>query len=226
MDEDLKLQQHVIEELEFSPEVDSSHIGVTVRDGVVSLFGHVESLSEKQAAEWLARQVKGVRAVAQELRVELPGDRKTSDDEIAARALKMLQWDSVLDQKPITVTVSSGVVTLSGEVDWQYQRRQAEADVRHLGGVCDVINSIRLRPAPHALEVRDKIHAAFKRAADLDADGVVVEVLGHGTVRLTGSVRTLGEQIRAENAAWAAPGVTAVENNIRVGAARRHQPAA
>jgi osmotically-inducible protein OsmY len=220
VNEDLKLQQHVIDELEFSPEVESSHIGVTVRDGVVSLFGHVESLSEKQAAERIAREVRGVRAVAQQLQVELAGDRKTSDDEIAARALKLLQWDAVLGKKSIGVTVSQGVITLSGEVDWHYQRREAEADVRRLGGVRDVINRIHLRPSPKVAEVSGRIHSAFKRAADLDAGGITVEALENGTVRLAGTVRTLGEQLRAENAAWATPGVTAVENHIKVDAGR------
>lgn len=214
--EDLKLQQRVIDELEFTPEVNAAHIGVSVREGVVTLSGHVESMSEKLAAENAVRRVHGVRAVAQDLRVELPGDKKTADDEIAARALRLLDWDAALPRNAFEVSVSNGVVTLGGQVDWNFQRREAEVDMRKLGGVRDVINRVRLRPAPRAEEVSSRIHAAFKRAAELQASDIQVEARDNGAVVLSGHVRTLGEQARAENAAWAVAGVTSVENHIKV----------
>ncbi len=120
MSRDAQLQQQVIEELEYEPSVDAAHIGVSVRDGVVALSGHVESFVEKFAAERAARRVKGVRAVAQDLVVHLPSDQKTGDDEIAARAVKLLDWDAVVPHRQISVKVEHGIVTLGGEVDWHY----------------------------------------------------------------------------------------------------------
>lgn len=216
MSDDLRLQQRVIDELEFTPDVDAAHIGVAVRSGVVTLSGHVSSLLEKVRAEAATRRVKGVLAIALEIDVRLPTDKKTADDEIAARAVHILEWDTQLPKGAIKVIVSHGVVTLFGEVEWAFQRREAEADVRKLGGVRDVINDIHLRPQVRAADVRDEIHAAFERAADLDADGIRVELIGGGKVRLSGRVRTLTEQRIAENAAWAVSGVDVVESDLRV----------
>jgi osmotically-inducible protein OsmY len=216
MNEDLKLQQRVIDELEFTPEVNAAHIGISVHGGVVTLSGHVESLHEKHLAEAAVRRVKGVRAVAQELAVHLPSDRKTDDDEIAARAVHLLDWDAQLPSQALSVRVSQGIVTLTGNVEWDFQRRAAEADVRKLGGVRGVINEIRLKPKASTAEIRNMIHAAFERAADLRADGISVETSGSGVVVLRGKVHTLGEQVMAENAAWAVPGVTSVENRVDV----------
>lgn len=223
MTDDLKLQQRVLDELAFTPDVDAAHIGVAARAGVVTLSGHVSSVHEKLIAEEAVRRVKGVKAVAQELEVRPAADKKLADDEIAARAVRLLDWDLSLPPGAVTVTVSHGVVTLSGEVEWHFQRREAEADVRKLGGVTGVINNIRLQPEARAGEVRDAIHAALERAAGLDAESISVTMQRGGLVVLRGHVRTLGAQVAAENAAWSAPGVTAVENHIEV---RPHTPSA
>jgi len=215
MSEDLTLQQRVIDELEFDPRVKAAHIGVSVRQGVVSLSGHVESYVEKYAAERAARRVKGVKAVAEEIEVRLPSDKKTGDDEIAARAVRMLAWDVAVPLGGIQVKVEHGVVTLSGEVDWAYQRAEAEYDVRKLGGVKAVINDIHIRPQVNASDVRAQIRAALERSADLEASGIHVSV-ADGKVVLSGNVRNWIEREEAARAAWSAPGVVAVEDLIQI----------
>jgi osmotically-inducible protein OsmY len=215
MSEELKLQQRVIDELEFDPRVNAAHIGVSVREGVVAMNGHVESYVEKYAAERAARRVKGVKAVAEEIEVRLPSDKKTGDDEIAARAVRMLAWDVAVPLGGIQVKVEHGVVTLSGEVDWAYQRVEAEYDVRKLGGVKAVINAITIRPQVNVSDVRAQIRAAFERSADLEASGITVNV-ADGKVVLGGKVRSWIEREEAARAAWSAPGVVAVEDDIQI----------
>jgi osmotically-inducible protein OsmY len=209
------LQQRVIDELEFDPTVNAAHIGVSVRDGVVTLSGHVESWFEKHAAEQAARRIRGVNAIAQELSVHLPGDKKTADDEIAARAVKILQWDALVPNETIAVKVEQGVVTLCGELEWRYQREEAERDIRKLGGVKGVINNILLRPRLRPEDIQDKICAALKRSAVIDAAGITVSVSGT-KVTLGGRVPSWPERQAAERAAWSAPGVTEVEDRIQL----------
>src|SRR5690348_5549134 len=176
MREDLKLQQRVIDELDFEPQVDPAHIGISVRDGVVTLSGHVNSFVEKFAAERAVRRVKGVKAVAQELDVRLPSEAKTADDEIAARAVKILNWDALVPHGCIMVKVEHGVVTLGGQVYWHHQRAEAEADVRKLNGVTAVINDIRVAPRLKPEDVRAKIRAALERNAEVEANNVTISV--------------------------------------------------
>jgi len=218
MTEELKLQQRVIDELEFEPTINAAHIGVSVRQGVVTLSGHVDSFAEKYAAERAARRVRGVTAIAQDLEVRLPPDRKTADDEIAARAVRLLTWDIVLPAGAIAVRVERGVVTLEGEVEWAYQSAEAEHDVHRLGGVKNVINAIRVLPQVKSEAVQGQIRAAFERAADVDAKAVAVQVRD-GRVVLSGTVRSWIEREEAERAALRAPGVIAVENRIAIGRA-------
>lgn len=215
---DLQLKQAVLDELEFDPALDAAHVGVFVHDGVVTLTGYVGDYVQKHAAEQAARRIRGVRAVAQDLQVRLPQDKKLADDEIAARAARMLEWDLRLPQGAIAVTVENGVVQLSGEVPWDFQRREAESDVRKLGGVISVINGITVRPSTDPGEVQTRIRAAFERSADLEADRVSVRVGEDGAVVLGGQVHTMRERAEAENAAWAAPGVSKVINRIEIGA--------
>ncbi len=215
MSDDLKLQQRVIDELEFDPRVNAAHIGVSVRQGVVSLNGHVENYVEKYAAERAARRVRGVKAVAEEIEVRLPSDKKTGDDEIAARAVRMLAWDVAVPLGGIQVKVEHGVVTLSGEVDWAYQRAEAEYDVRKLGGVKAVINAIGVRPQINVSDVRAQIRAAFERSADLDADGINVSVTD-GKVVLRGKGRCWTEREDAARAAGSGSGVGAVDDQIQI----------
>ncbi len=215
MKEDLQLQQRVIDELEFEPQVDAAHIGVSVRDGVVTLSGHVSSFVEKFAAERAVRRVKGVKAVAQELQVQLPSEAKTADDEIAARAVNILNWDALVPADRITVKVEHGIVTLGGQVDWHHQRAEAEYDVRKLNGVVAVINDIIVLPRASAEDVRATIRAALERNAEVEANNIAIGVAG-GKVTLTGKVNAWTEREAIERAAWSAPGVTQVDDRIEL----------
>lgn len=215
MNEDLQLQQRVIEELEFEPSVSAAHIGVSVRDGVVTLSGHVNSFIEKFAAERAARRVKGVKAVAQEIDIHLPSDKKTGDDEIAARAARILNWDVSIPHERISIKVEHGIVTLSGEVDWHFQRAEAEYDIRKLSGVKGVINDVIVMPKVRSEDVRAKIRAALERNAEVEAGHVTVSVAG-SKVTLSGKVNAWTEREAIERAAWSAPGVTQVEDEIEL----------
>lgn len=215
MSDELKLQQSVIDELEFDPAVNAAHIGVSVRGSVVTLTGHVETFAEKFAAERAARRVRGVTGVAQEIEVHLAVDKKTADDEIAQRAVKILEWDVAVPSNAIAVKVEHGIVTMSGTVDWAFQRAEAEYDVRKLGGVKGVVNAIALRPKVRATDVREKLMAAFERNAEVEAKRITVEVTD-GRVVLSGKVDSWIEREEAERAAWSVPGVTAVEDRIAI----------
>ena len=213
MSDDLKLQQRVLDELEFEPRVDAAHIGISTNDGVVTLSGRVGTFAEKFAAEEAVRRVKGVAAVAQELEVHLPSDKKIGDDEIAVRASHILNWDVFVPHERIAIKVERGYVTLSGEVEWQYQRADAEKDVRKLSGIKAVINDIRVRPSVRSDDVEAKIRAALERNADTEAHRVSVGVSG-GRVTLTGKVNAWTEREIIERAAWSVPGVTEVDDQI------------
>ena len=142
---DKALRQNIEDELNFAPELDPAHIGVTVAHGVVTLSGHVESYAQKLAAERAVQRIKGVRALAENLEVRYPSDGRKSDDQLAAQALSMIKWHAQLLPDSIKVKVQNGVVTLTGEVDWQYQRKAAEASVRRLSGIMAVINDVRVK---------------------------------------------------------------------------------
>lgn len=215
MSNDLQLRQRVIDELEFEPEVDAAHIGVTVRDGVVTLSGHVSTFIEKLAAEQAAKRVKGVTAVAQDIEIHFPGDPKTGDDEIAARAVKILLWHMAVPAQRISIKVDHGVVTLTGDVDWYYQKARAEEDIRRLGGVREVLNEINVVIGLHAEEIRQQINAALERRSNLDLNAITVVVDG-GKVTLTGKVDGEEDRITAERVAWSARGVGEVVNLLRI----------
>lgn len=154
---DKQLKQGVIDELEFDPRIDATNIGVAVDDGVVTLTGHVSSYAEKSAAERVTRRVKGVHAVAQEIEVRYPSDKQTADDQIASRALSVLQWNTTIPQDAVQVTVQKGLVTLNGQVSWQYQKNAAENAIRQLSGVTGVINDISLKATAIAPDVKRRI---------------------------------------------------------------------
>jgi osmotically-inducible protein OsmY len=212
---DLELRRDVLDELEFEPSINAAHIGVTANKGVVTLTGFVTSYAEKLAAERAARRVKGVKAIAEEIEVRLPSDTKRADDEIAARAINILKWQVGLPADRIAVKVERGIVTLTGEVEWRFQKTDAETAVHKLTGVVDVINQVRIAAPVHAYEVREKIEKALQRSAELEAYGIAVQTDG-GKVVLTGKVRAWYERELAEGAAWSAPGVTAVEDRLTV----------
>jgi osmotically-inducible protein OsmY len=217
--DDSILQALVMEELDWEPSLDASHIGVGAKDGVVTLSGFVDSYAAKAAAERAAQRIQGVRAIAEELEVRLPTDHKHADAEIADRAVRILAWDILVPDERIRVKVEHGVVTLTGDVDHQFQRRQAETDIRRLGGVRSVVNLLRVAPPARATVdsdiVRQRIDDALRRSAEIEASRIQVRTDGH-TVILRGQVRTWSERNAAEDAAWAAPGVTQVTNELRV----------
>lgn len=213
---DLKLRQDVLDELEFEPSVDAAGIGVAVNDGVVTLTGHVSTYAEKLAAERAAKRVSGVRAVAQEITVRYLGEKKLSDDEIAKRALNLLQWD-VSVPADVKVTVENGLVTLTGEVDWHYQKAAAETAIHKLPGIATVLNSIKLkRPVVNVSDIKSKIENALKRHAEVEAGGISVTV-SDGEVTLNGKVDSWNERQAVVRAAWSAPGVHIVEDHLRIG---------
>jgi osmotically-inducible protein OsmY len=214
---ELQLRQDVVDELEFDPAVNAAHIGVAAEEGVITLSGHVGSYTEKLAAIAATRRVRGVRAIADEIEVRYPSDRKTSDDQIAKRAVDILAWDTVVPAGSIQVTVHDGWVTLAGNVDWQYQRKAAEEDVRKLSGVHGVINNVTIRPRVKADDIKQKIEDALKRHAEVEAKAIRVTVRNGDQVLLEGKVDNWDERYAVENAAWSAPGVKSVEDRISVG---------
>jgi osmotically-inducible protein OsmY len=213
MKTDLELQQDIMKELQWEPTIRAADIGVSVTDGVVTLSGYVDSLYKKWAAEHAAERVFGVKAVAEELKVRLPGSLKRSDEDIARAASNALEWNVAVPHDRIKVEVQDGLVNLSGEVDWWYQKDAAEDAVRKLVGVVLVNNRITIKPAVKPQDVKDKIESAFQRNALLDARRVTVETSG-GKVILRGNVRNWAERQQVEWAAWAAPGVSEVESHI------------
>ena len=211
------LQRDVLDELEWEPSLHSEDIGVTATDGgVVTLTGFVKSYSEKERAERVAKRVAGVLALANDLRVTLPSAHARTDTEIAQTVLGALKWNVSVPEEHITVTVKDGWVELDGAVDWQFQRKAAAGAVFPLVGVRGLTNRISVRPSSASpSEVHAKIEAALRRNAELDAEHIVVQSKG-GKVVLKGTVRSWPEREEAEAAAWAAAGVTEVDNQIRI----------
>ncbi len=212
---DRELRQTILDELEFDPSVNAAHIGVAVEDGIVTLSGHVASYAEKIAVERIVRRVKGVRGIAQEIEVRYPQSAKTADDEIAKRAAKIVDWDVRVPLGAVAIKVEKGWVTLTGTVDWHFQKEAAESAVRKLSGVVGVTNLIELRQKVQAPDVKRKIEAALRRNAELEADAIRVDVKGD-VVTLEGRVHTYYERNVAERAAWSVPGVRLVNDRIAV----------
>lgn len=215
MTSDIAIRQHILTELEFEPALDAAHIGVAVEGGVVTLSGHVHSYAERAIAEQAVARVKGVKALAQELQVRFPQNRKTEDDQIAKRALKIIGWDATVPEGKVKIKVQNGWITLSGEVEWNYQRAAAEDAVRKLSGVIGVTNLVTVRPHADVRDIKHRIEEALERNAQLDAREIQVTVEG-GKVILDGRVPAWHERSVAEKAAWSASGVLAVEDRIQV----------
>jgi osmotically-inducible protein OsmY len=212
---DKSLQQAVLDELEWEPSVNAAHIGVVAEDGIITLNGHVESYAEKIAAERAAKRVAGVRGLAQEIEVRYPFAKKTSDDQIAKRAVDILGWNTTIPNDRIKVKVQGGWVTLEGAVDWWYQRSDAENAVRKLSGVVGISNVIGIKSRVQAADVKQRIEQALKRNADVEANSIKVTV-SDGKVTLDGKVKAWYERDLAERTAWSAPGVTSVVDNIGI----------
>ena len=213
MKSDSQLQRDVLEELEWDPRVDHADIGVSVVDGVVSLNGWVKSYAEKIAAETAAKRVGGVNAIAEELKIRYASDAKTADHEIAKRILDMFKYNVLVPDEKIKVKVEKGWVSLTGEVEWNYQSTEAAKAAGKVSGVIGVSNDLAIRNHAQVSDVRKRIEDAFKRQADLDAKSVTITAAGN-KVTLGGKVKAWHERKLAEQAAWAAPGVTQVEDRI------------
>jgi osmotically-inducible protein OsmY len=213
MKTDTELQQDVMNELKWEPTVEAAEIMVAVKDGVVTLSGYVDSYIKKGAAERAAARVFGVRAVTEAIQVRLPGSLQRSDEDIARAVANVIEWNVLVPHDRVKVQVQDGLVTLSGEVDGGYQKFAADEAVRYLMGVVWFSNQITVKPTIKPQDVKDKIKSAFQRNALLDARRITVETRG-GWVILGSSVRSWGERAEAQWAAWAAPGVSEVENNI------------
>jgi osmotically-inducible protein OsmY len=213
MSDDTQLQSSVLAELKWRPSVDSAHIGVTADDGIVTLTGQVQHYTEKLAAENAAKDVLGVKGIANDIKVEPEGSLKQSDKDIATAAIGALKWDYEVPDGKVKVVVNDGWITLDGTVDWQFQRDAADRCVRYLLGVVGVTNKISIKPSAKWIDVKTKIEDAFRRNADLDARRISV-VTSDGRVTLTGTVRSWSERDAAVSSAWAAPGVTRVEDDL------------
>jgi osmotically-inducible protein OsmY len=213
---DIDLRKDVLEELEWDPSIDARTIGVAIENGIIALTGHVGSYADKTNAERIVKRVHGVQGVANDLEVKLPTSYERDDVDIARSVVNALEWNVSVPKNRIKASVSKGWVTLEGGVDWFYQKRAAESAVDVLAGVRGVTNKVTVNARQARVEdVKDKIEAALKRSAELDSKKIVVQA-SEGRVTLSGTVRSWVERQDAVNAAWSAPGVMNVVDQIRI----------
>ena len=215
MKTDTALQQDILAELEWEPSVNAANVGVAVKDGVVTLTGHVDTYAEKHDAERAARRVSGVKAIAVEMDVRLAGSDQRTDSDIARTAINVLEWNTSVPRDSVQVRVENGWLTLSGEVQWEYQRQSVADGVRSLMGVTGVSDRIVLEPDVSSDAIRADIEAALKRRAQKDSRRISVSVDGH-EVTLGGSVASWAEKDLANHSAWGTAGVRNVVDHMTV----------
>lgn len=214
--DDITLKKDILDELEFEPSIDAADIGVAVERGVVTLTGHVPTYGQKITVEKVVRRVKGVAGIAQEMEVRPFGTNQTADDEIAKRALNTINWNTSIPANAVQVKVEKGWLTLSGEVEWHFQRVAAGNAVRELAGVTNVSNHIEIKQRASAFDVKKRIEEALMRNAEIEANAIKVNLLEGGKIKLEGQVDTWSERSAAVRAAWSAPGVFTVEDRITI----------
>ena len=215
MKSDSDLKRDVEAELASDPQVKSNAVGVAVKDGVVTLTGHIETFAEKHAAEHALRRVTGVRAIALELDVKLDPSHRRSDTDIAQSAEQALQWNTSVPLDRLRITVDHGWATLRGELDWDYQRRAAEAAIRPLMGVMGISNEIVIKPKVSQGDLKHRIAAALGRQIERELKHIEIDVDG-SKVTLRGKVNSRHERDAAQGVAWSAPGVRTVINELSV----------
>jgi osmotically-inducible protein OsmY len=215
MKNDAQIQKDVIAQLNWEPVLNAAEIGVFVKEGVVTLTGIVDTYAKKIAAERAAKAISGVTAVAENIQVgESPFFRRT-DTEIAEEVLNILKWHSTVQENKIKIKVEQGVVTLEGEVEWDFQRRGAKTAIENLAGIRMINNFIVVKAAATPADIKKKINDAFQRSATIDSGMVFVDVVGH-TATLRGKVHSIIEKEDAASAAWSAPGITSVDNHLEI----------
>jgi osmotically-inducible protein OsmY len=213
---DADLKRDVTAELEWDPAVDATAIGVAVKDGIVTLTGHIDTFAQKHAAARVVRRVAGVKAIALELDVKLAPDHRRSDTDIATSAEHALRWNTLVPVDSIRLSVDHGWITVRGEVEWDYQRRAVEKAIRSLTGVVGISNETTLRVKPQAANLARKIEEALMRQAIREAKHIQINVDG-ASIKLTGKVHSWQEREAAQCVAWTAPGVRTVLNELTVG---------
>jgi len=211
----MDLQSDVLDELTWTANVKANEIGVAVKEGVVTLTGMVESYLARQAAQDAALRVRGVHAVANEIEVRLHTSAERTDSDLALAALTALKWDAIIPTDELDVTVSRGFVTLKGKVEWYFQREAAQRVVQRLAGVKGVSNLITVAAHPAPTDIKQRIERALVRNAEIDANTITVTVQGNTAV-LKGTVRSYAEKVAAGRTAWLAPGITTVDNEIKI----------
>ena len=212
---DFEIQQDVMAELLWEPVLNDAQIGVAVNHGVVILSGIVDTYYKKILAEKATKKVSGVKAVAEEITVKVPGSKMWTDVDIAQAVLNALKWNSAVDEARIKVRVENGEVTLEGETEWNFQKRSAQKALENLYGVGGITNNIRVKNKVIAEDIKQKIAEAFQRHASIDSGKIKVEVIDSKIV-LTGSVRSFSEKRDAERTVWSSPGVMSIENRLEI----------
>ena len=215
MKSDAQLKKDVTDELRWDAEVEETKIGISVTNGAVTLTGHVPSYRQKIAAADAVKRVSGVLAVVNNIDVQIESIHRTTDEGLAERIANVLKWNVSIPGKEIKADVKNGVVTLMGDLDWQYQRNNVLRNIQHVGGVVNVIDLMKVKPRVVASDVQKRIREALQRHVDVEASKITVSV-ADGTVTLAGTVDSVAEMDRIEDAAWTAPGVTKVVDNLRV----------